>query len=106
MYRDPAFSFGTTARPSPVIMTGAHEAPIYMVPIEKTPKFCKYFEHGDNFQSFGPKQRTKPRIEKPTEWGPPPPKKNEKMKKNPTRYGKYLATKSQPLQYRHYRYWG
>ena len=104
--RQPAFSFGVSARPSPVLKTGAHEAPIYMVPIEKTPKFCKYFEHGPKFQSFGPKKRTKPRIKKPTEWGPPPPKKGEVLKLNPTRYGKYLATKKQPLQYRHYRYWG
>ena len=103
--RQPAFSFGASERPSPLIKTGAHEAPIYMVPIEKTPQFCKYFNHGANFQSFGPKKKTKPRIEKSKEWGPPPPEKNVK-KLNPTRYGKYLATKSQPLQYRHYRYWG
>merc|ERR1712023_480629 len=55
--RQPAFSFGASERPSPLIKTGAHEAPIYMVPIEKTPQFCKYFNHGANFQSFGPKKR-------------------------------------------------
>ena len=101
--RQPAVHFGTAKRPSPLIRTGAHDAPIYMVQMENHPQYLpRYKTFGAKYKSFGPRpeERSKSRVPKPTEWGPPPPKPGE-INLDPMRYGM-----NKNLKYSQYKFRG
>ena len=102
-HRQPNVHFGTALRPSPLVKTGAHDAPIYMVQMENHPQYLpRYKTFGAKYKSFGlpPEERTKSRRPKPLEWGPPLPPKNEK-KLDPMRYGM-----NKNLKYSQYKFRG
>ena len=72
--------FGTSLRPPVQNVTGAQDAPIYMVNIPgppSQPDLPRYRTFGASYQSMGKgeKDRTKSRVPKSKEWGPPLPKK-------------------------------
>ena len=72
--------FGTSLRPPVQNVTGAQDAPIYMVNIPgppSQPDLPRYRTFGASYQSMGKgeKDRMKSRVPKSKEWGPPLPKK-------------------------------
>ena len=103
----PAFTFGTSERPpvgivDPIIKN----LPIYNVHHHNDPRFLpRYKEFGAKFRSMGyaEENRTKSRVQKSTEWGPPMPNfEDGKKMKSPTRFGLILAPKVSYSQYKLY----
>ena len=91
--REPAFSFGASDRPSVQHVTGAQDAPIYMVTTPgppNRPDLPQYRTFGIKYKSMGlgERDRTKSRRPKPTEWGAPLQPKS--FKKNPVRFGLHI----------------
>jgi hypothetical protein len=102
--------FGTSLRPPVQIVTGAQDAPIYMVNIPgppSQPDLPRYRTFGAKYRSmgYGEKDTTKSRVPKSKEWGAPIPKRVGK-KLNPARFGLHLAPKTSPLLYQQYKLYG
>jgi hypothetical protein len=92
--RVPSSHFGNSLRPPVQNVTGAQDAPIYMINIPgppSQPDLPRYKTFGVKYQSMGKgeRDRQKSRCPKSTEWGAPlgPKKKKER---NPLRFGQNL----------------
>eukprot|EP00946_MAST-07B_sp_MAST-7B-sp1_P002255 g2255.t1 len=91
--REPAFTFGASDRPPVQNVTGAQDAPIYMVTTPgppSRPDLPQYRTFGAKYKSMGvgPRDQTKSRRPKSKEWGAPlQPKKSAK---SPVRFGLHI----------------
>lgn len=91
--REPAFSFGASNRPPVQNVTGAQDAPIYMVTTPgppSRPDLPQYRTFGAKYQSMGvgERDRQKSRRPRPTEWGAPLQAKT--TTKSPVRFGLHI----------------
>ena len=95
--REPAFSFGVSDRPPVRNVTGAQDAPIYMVttpgPPSK-PDLPQYRTFGAKYRSmgWGKKDCTKSRRPKSEAWGAP--LRPKELRKSPVRFGLYIPPKT------------
>lgn len=116
----PSSHFGTSLRPPVQNVTGAQDAPIYMINIPgppSQPDLPRYRTFGGKYRSmgYGEKERMKSRIQRETEWGQvakpgcpwgvPIPKEHGN-RQNPARFGLHLAPKNRPIGYHQYKLYG